>query len=420
MADFNNNNDFNNDSNNGQYGQYQGGFTPPPYSPYPPTPPKKKKPLGRGSFVAIVLVVCVVFSGAAGLGGAYVGNILSSGGVIGSNTDKTTHTPIFYKSVNVDTTGNISDVATVAASVSASVVEITTETAKTGGYFQQYIASGAGSGVIISQDGYIVTNNHVINGADTVTVRTNDGTEYPAKIIGTDSESDVAVIKIEAVNLSPAVIGDSDKLIVGQDVVAIGNPLGELGGTVTDGIISALDREITIDGDTMTLLQTNAAINPGNSGGGLFSLSRELIGIVNAKSSGSDIEGLGFAIPINKVQSVVEQILEFGYVKGRPYLGIETLEIKDYTTASYYRVNALGVYVISSNQNKELEAGDRITAIDGVEISTVSDIKKVLSGHAVGDVLKVTVSRKQKLVEVNVTCYEKVPAGKEVEFENQS
>ncbi len=305
----------------------------------------------------------------------------------------------------------LTDVSTVAANVSATVVEIRTETVQTGGYFQQYISSGAGSGVIISDDGYIITNNHVISGADTITVRTTDAKEYSAKLVGTDSETDVAVIKIEAEGLTPAIIGDSSRLIVGETVVAIGNPLGELGGTVTNGIISALDREITIDGDTMTLLQTNAAINPGNSGGGLFSLYGELVGIVNAKSSGNDVEGLGFAIPINNVYDVVQQLLEFGYVRGRPYLGIEPIEIRDVQTAYQYRVDSFGVYVKSSELNKELQAGDRITAIDGVEITRIADIKTVLSKHAVGDILKITVSRGGKLVEVSATCYEKVPQG---------
>lgn len=421
MSEFNNENEYNANYQPYQPLQPQQPGYYPSFSQVPPPPPGKKKKKHTGALVAGLLALCVIVSGAAGVGGAFLGNYLvqnTPGGNTGENNS--THTPIFYKSVNIDTTTPMGDVATVAASVADSVVEIRTETVKTSIYFQQYISSGAGSGVILSEDGYIVTNHHVINGADTITVRTTDGTEYKATVVGSDAETDVAVLKVDATGLSPVLIGDSGKLVVGQEVVAIGNPLGELGGTVTNGIISALDREITIDGDTMTLLQTNAAINPGNSGGGLFNLYGELVGIVNAKSSGSDIEGLGFAIPINMVYSVVQQILEYGYVKGRPYLGIEILYISDYNQALAYRVNALGVYVTNSKLNPELQSGDRITAIDGEEVSSPADIKKILSKHAVGDVLKVTVSRKGKLEEVNVTCHEKVPEGKEIPFESQS
>src|SRR5699024_342301 len=151
--------------------------------------------------------------------------------------------------------------------------------------FQQYVSSGAGSGVILTQDGYIVTNHHVIEDANSITVRTRSGDEYNASLVGSDEQSDLAVLKIDATGLTPAVLGDSTTLEVGELAIAIGNPLGELGGSVTSGIISALDREMTIDGQTMTLLQTDAAVNPGNSGGGLFNANGDLIGIVNAKSS---------------------------------------------------------------------------------------------------------------------------------------
>ena len=162
-----------------------------------------------------------------------------------------------------------------------------------------YVQSGAGSGVIISQDGYIVTCAHVVSGANNITVQLADGTEYTATVVGQDSTSDVAVLKIEATGLTPAVIGDSDSLAVGETTIAVGNPLGTLSNTVTNGIVSALNREVTVQGNDMNLIQTSASISPGNSGGGLFNANGELIGIVNAKSSSSDAEGLGFAIPIN-------------------------------------------------------------------------------------------------------------------------
>lgn len=173
------------------------------------------------------------------------------------------------------------------------MVEITTESVQTGSYFNQYVATGAGSGVIISADGYIVTNDHVISGANSIAVRLHDGTTLDAALVATDAKTDLAVIRVQAQGLIPATLGTSADLVVGQPVVAIGNPLGRLGGTVTDGIISAKDRVISIDGEHMTLLQTNAAVNPGNSGGGLFDAQARLVGVVNSKSSGSDVEGLG-------------------------------------------------------------------------------------------------------------------------------
>ena len=178
-----------------------------------------------------------------------------------------------------DSSLSISDVAAVASN---SVVEITTETVMMGTRMGQFVSEGAGSGVIITSDGYILTNNHVIDGASKITVRLKDGTSYNGVVVGLDEKTDLAVIKVDASDLQPAVFGDSSSLTVGETAVAIGNPLGQLGGTVTSGIISALDREISIDGETMTLLQTSAAINPGNSGGGLFNSYGELIGIVNA------------------------------------------------------------------------------------------------------------------------------------------
>lgn len=191
--------------------------------------------------------------------------------------------------------------------VADTVVEIITTNIVTDRFYGQYVTSGAGSGVIIREDGYIVTNHHVIDNARSITVRLTDGSEFSAYEVGSDVANDIAVIKINATGLTPA-RGSNKQLMVGQDVIAIGNPLGTLGGTVTNGIISALDRKIKVDGYEMTLMQTNAAINPGNSGGGLFNMSGELIGIVNAKQSDTGIEGLGFAIPIGVVNESLEKI----------------------------------------------------------------------------------------------------------------
>ncbi|MBR4961726.1 MAG: trypsin-like peptidase domain-containing protein, partial [Clostridia bacterium] len=234
-------------------------------------------------------------------------------------------------------------------------------------------------------------------------------------------DSDIAILKIEAEGLSPAVCGNSDKLVVGETVLAVGNPLGELGGTQTEGIISALDREIDVNGTTMTLLQTSAAVNPGNSGGALFNMRGELIGVVNAKSSGTGIEGLGFAIPINDALNVSEQLMEYGYVRGKVHIGVSFYECTDALEARYYGLPGYGIYVTGLTEgynDQVLKVRDRVISIDGKEISTFNDISTIVKSHSVGDVLKFQISRDGQIMEVDVTCYEKVPAGfGEVQFE---
>ena len=322
------------------------------YSGYDEEP--KKKGSGNTKVIAAAMVCSIILSGAAGFGGGILASRFTESESVQDtpsssiSSSMAPSSPAEANTVNTTVSSGAMSIAEIAAATANSVVEITTESVVTGGGFwvQQYVASGAGSGVILSEDGYIATNNHVIENATSVTVRLHNGESYEAQIIGADSEKDVALIKIDATGLTPAKIGDSDALVVGEDTVAVGNPLGQLGGTVTNGIVSALDREITIDGQTMNLLQTNAAINPGNSGGGLFNEKGELVGLVVAKSAGSDLEGLGFAIPINDVMEVVEQLKEFGYVTGKPYLGISLVDINTVQRAMQYGVNRAGVYVM--------------------------------------------------------------------------
>lgn len=231
----------------------------PPYNAKAGSGKKKaeRRGLGKGG-IALLVAACIVVSGAAGFGGAMLAGDRGGGStVIYKTTDGSTTT--------TDSDDSASGIPAVAAKVENSVVEIVTEQVTTNSFFGQYVTQGAGSGVIISEDGNIITCAHVIDGASTITVKTADGTSYTAKLIGSDSQTDIAVIKIDASGLQPAVIGDSSKLVVGEQAIAVGNPLGELGGTVTSGIISALERQVNIDGTTYTLLQTSAAINPGNS-----------------------------------------------------------------------------------------------------------------------------------------------------------
>ncbi|MBQ7667870.1 MAG: trypsin-like peptidase domain-containing protein [Clostridia bacterium] len=279
-----------------------------------------------------------------------------------------------------------------------SVVEIATETVVRGSFIRNYVAEGAGSGVIISEDGYIVTNNHVIDDANKIMVKLKNGESYEAKLIGKDADTDIAVLKIDAKGLKAAVLGDSDKLVVGEFALAIGNPLGELGGTVTDGIISALDREIELEDTVMNLLQTNAAINPGNSGGGLFNGAGELIGITVAKSAGNSVEGLGFAIPINDVKKCIDDIKTYGYVKGKVQMGVNLIDISDVYTAMMYRVNSTGVYIQSvtdgsSADKAGLKTGDKIVEFNGVEIDSYSKLKKAMSKCEVGQTVDIVVIR---------------------------
>ncbi len=297
----------------------------------------------------------------------------------------------------------------VAAAVKDTVVEITTEMAASSSYFQQFVQSGAGSGVIISDEGHIITNHHVIDGATKITVRLTSGEEYVAQLIGSDAQADIAVLKIDVKNkITYAVIGDSSRLLVGEEVLAIGNPLGELGGSVTNGIISALDRELTIDGQTMRLLQTNAAINPGNSGGGLFNMKGELVAIVNAKSSGTGIEGLGFAIPINYAYEIANELLTNGYVSGRPALGISYFEINNYMDIMRFGVSAYGVYVYDGGETA-LQNGDRIISFGDYEISDSATLKNAIQQYRIGDSVEMTVARKGKFTKITVTLIESKP-----------
>lgn len=315
-------------------------------------------------------------------------------------------------------TGSLSEslsIPEIAAMAAPTVVEITTEVLVTGQRTPQYVSEGAGSGVILTEDGYIVTNNHVIEDAQKITVRLVSGDEYEAELIGADEVTDVAILKIDASGLTPAALGDSSTLVVGNQVVAIGNPLGKLGGTVTDGIISALDRDITLDDQTMSLLQTNAAINPGNSGGGLFDGSGNLIGIVVAKSSGSDVEGLGFAIPINDVKSVMLELMDHGYVKGRIELGMTFLDIASNQEAMMYRVSQTGVYVLKVTDGSNAEAagfksGDMVVSVEGTEVSSAAGITEILSGHEVGDNIEFKVIRSSVENTFTLTLEESVPS----------
>ena len=400
-----------------------GGATPPvhPVQPQDAQPPKKKKKF-NGKRVARS-AVALVLAAAMGFAGGFVGAKFGGSGKVviqqvapSSTADSASGSDSSITAAS--SSGSSLTTEQVADLVSPSVVVITTEQvvySQWSWYGQNQVESGAGSGVIISSDGYILTCAHVVDGASTITVTIGDK-DYTATLVGEDTTSDIAVIKIDADGLTPATMGNSDSLKVGQSVMAVGNPLGELGGTVTGGMISALNRSVTIQGsssvNTMSLIQMDASVSPGNSGGGLFNMNGELVGIVNAKSSSSDAEGLGFAIPINDAIKVAQELLENGYVTGRPYLGITYLAVTDAQTASQLGVNAYGVYVVEvvkggPAEKAGLQAGDRIVSVDGTEIASKDDLGTLMQKHAAGDTLSITIARDGQMQTVNVTLGEK-------------
>ena len=392
----------------------------PPQQPAAPEPPKKKKHHVNGGKVARS-AVALVLAAVMGFGGGYVGSQMNGSKVViqqvapsSSSSSSGSDSSITSASAS----GSSLTTEQVADLVSPSVVVITTEQvvySQWSWYGQNQVESGAGSGVIISSDGYILTCAHVVDGASNITVTIGDK-DYTATLVGEDTTSDIAVIKIDANGLTPATVGDSDSLKVGQNVMAVGNPLGELGGTVTGGMISALNRSVTIQGtnstNTMSLIQMDASVSPGNSGGGLFNMNGELVGIVNAKSSSSDAEGLGFAIPINDAIKVAQELLENGYVTGRPYLGITYLAVTDAQMAQQLGVNAYGVYIVDVTKGGPadqagLKTGDRIVSVDGSEIAAKDDLGTLMQKHAAGDTLAITVARDGQMQTVNVTLGEK-------------
>ena len=278
-------------------------------------------------------------------------------------------------------------------------------------FYREYPTEGAGSGVILTSDGYILTNNHVVTGGNTITVFLESGVSYSAKIIGADSKSDLALLKIDAKDLSAVKIGRSSTLRVGDQAIAVGNPLGELQGSVSAGIISALDRTMKVDGNTLTLLQTDAAINPGNSGGGLFDSNGELIGIVTAKNISANVEGLGFAIPIDTALPILYDLQKYGYVTGRPALDIETLLISSRYAAYARGLKYTGLYVYTVKKGSQAEAdglrsGDYIRSVDGETITTDEQFWEIIETKKVGDKITVELYRGDTEITLSVTVTE--------------
>lgn len=375
-----------------------------------PLPRKKKSYKGLIITVSIILALAII-------GGAtYTGFVLSNAfGNLKPSPNNSLLNPdsdaSFSHNQLSDGERKAKSTVEIAAEVGPSVVGIATKHTYQSFFGQTYEQAGSGSGIIISDDGYVVTNFHVIDSARNVSVILNTGDEYPAKIVGYDEETDLALLKITATGLTKAVLGNSDSLQVGELAVAIGNPLGqELAGTVTVGVISAVNRSITTEAGTeMTLLQTDAAINPGNSGGALVNAYGEVIGINNMKFSGSNVEGIGFAIPIDIAKPILTELMTNGYVTGRPLIGISLREITPEIAAINDIPAGVQVAYVSEGGAAEkagIKAGDIIVSVDGKLVETTKDVSDIRDKHKAGDTLKFVVNRDGKTLSFDVVLQE--------------
>lgn len=338
-------------------------------------------------FLVFALIITVIISTALG---AFIGSWMGQRG--GSYSNLTSDSSLS------EATGSKLTVQQIYKKNADAVVEITTEV-RTKSVFGSSVSQGAGSGVIVNKKGYIATNYHVIEGAKKISVRLRNGKSKSASVVGYDESNDIAVLKIGGSGYTAANVGKSSNVQVGDLAVAIGNPLGQLGGTTTAGIISALDRQLTLDSKKLTLLQTDTAINPGNSGGGLFNGRGELIGIVVAKGSGTGIEGLGFAIPMDTAAPIIDDIINNGTVVEKPAAGITVVNVTE-DNKSEFKVDKTGVYIYkvygSHAKKAGLKAGDRIVKVDGKKVSDNTQVVQQVQTHKVGDTLSVTIERNGK------------------------
>ena len=377
-----------------------------PEEPVRPAPKKK-----RGGLIAVALC-CSLLGSALGAGAVMAADSLMAGGKDTTTIFKGDRQPAVIQIAQIDTSKQMTPAEVYALNVNSTVGITTVITTNFWGYTTTSPASG--SGFIISDDGYILTNHHVIEDSSAITVSLYDGSTYDAALIGYDESNDIAVLKIEAEGLVPVVLGNSDNLNVGDPVVAIGNPLGELTFSLTSGSVSAKDREVTLSSAvTMDLIQTDCAINSGNSGGALFNLYGEVIGITNAKySSGAgeaSIDNIGFAIPVNDILPIVESIIEKGYIS-KPYIGVSIYDVSAEAQAFGVPAGAAvqAVAQDSPAQAAGLQAGDVITAVNGTAIGGSSELVNTVGAYQIGDELTVTVYRQGQSMELKLTVGEQI------------
>jgi len=409
--------------------QFDSEYPQDPRIPPQNTPEPRRKRQG-GSVIALALCFSLLGS-ALGAGGVLLASGLRNGP---SNTDTPAQESVTHilsgirensdlQITEIETGALLTPAEVYAANVHSTVGITTSITTNFWGY--QTTSAASGSGFILSPDGYILTNFHVVEDSSTITVRLYNGESLEAALVGYDKSNDIAVLKVEAEDLTPVILGDSDNMNVGDSVVAIGNPLGELTFSLTAGAVSALNREITMSsGSTMNLIQTDCAINSGNSGGALFNLYGEVVGITNAKYSSSggeaSIDNIGFAIPINHVRSLIESIIEKGYIS-KPYIGVSVASVSP-ETQSYGLPQGAAVKVIAEESPAEaagLQINDIITAINGNAITGSSDLVKLVGECAPGDILTLTVFRGGSTLELTLTVGEKIQSALEQSTEPQ-
>ena len=414
-----------------RYTYYAGTPNTPSEYRYVPKPKKKRSNTPWGGILAIALC-CSLLGGALGAGGVLLAQRMQAedtpeatvpAGENVSHILQGVREDSVIETVKVETGKLMTPAEVYAANVNSTVGITTSITTNFWGY--QSTSAASGSGFIISDDGYILTNFHVIEDSSSISVSMYNGESYAATLVGYDESNDIAVLKIDAEGLAPVILGDSDNLNVGDSVVAIGNPLGELTFTLTSGAISAKDREVTFSGNvTMNLLQTDCAINSGNSGGALFNLYGEVIGVTNAKyssSSGNEasIDNIGFAIPINSIMNIVESIIEKGYIS-KPYVGISVLDVSAET--QQYGIPA-GAAIQSVTENSPaaqagLQRGDVITAVDG-KAMTSTELVSFVSQASVGQQIVFTVYRQGQTLEITVDVGEQIQSALDQEQSQQ-
>ena len=392
------------------------------YQPQPdtaPEAPQKPKKNRTGAKVTALILSCALVGGAMGFGGSALQNHLAAKN---ADTEEAQQASVVYEGsretsviniAQIDTSKEMTPAEVYAQNVNSTVGIRTSITTNYWGYQTQ--AAAAGSGFILSADGYILTNYHVVEDSNSITVSLYDGTEYDATLVGCDESNDIAVLKIDAEGLTPVVLGDSDNLNVGDQVVAIGNPLGELTFSLTTGVVSALNREVTLSSNvTMNLIQTDCAINSGNSGGALFNLYGEVIGITNAKysssssSSEASIDNIGFAIPLNHVKKIVKSIIETGSIT-KPYIGVTVSSVSSEAQGYGLPTGAAvrSVEADSPAAKAGLEENDIITEVDGTAINSSTELVNYVGEKTPGDELTFKVYRQGEELELTVTIGEK-------------
>ena len=421
MSEVFNNNAFSSESAQQSSNSYSYSFEPSAAQPQPSAPaPEQKKKGGKAGKIVALLLACALVGGGSGFGAAALMQKNASAQPQ-STTQASSDASVMLEGkrqtaalqvASIDTGTVLTPSEVYAQNVNSTVGITTSITTNYFGY--QTTAAAAGSGFILTQDGYILTNYHVVENSNSITVTTYDGTAYDAQLIGYDESNDIAVLKVDATDLTPVVLGDSDTLNVGDTVVAIGNPLGELTFSLTTGAVSALNRPVTFStGTTMNLIQTDCAINSGNSGGALFNLYGEVIGITNAKysssssSSEASIDNIGFAIPIDQVRSIFESIITNGYIV-KPYIGVTVSDVSS-ESQSYGLPQGAAVRSVTENgpaAEAGLQENDIITTVNGETITGSNDLVKLVTSSSAGDTLELTVYRQGQTLTLTLTVGE--------------